>query len=115
MREISYDGRRFRAVTNSSAGEVSSETVFRYHEQDGVVWAEYSGGGIVRGMLLAAKSADGSLDMRYQHVNGRGELMTGVCRSRLEILSDGRYRIHELWKWTCGDGSTGESTVEEIA
>ena len=114
MREISYDGRRFRAVTNSAAGEVSAETIFHYHENDKIVWAEYSGGGIERGMLLATRSDDGSLDMRYQHVNARGELMTGICRSRLEILPDGRYRMHEMWKWTCGDGSAGESVVEEV-
>jgi len=41
--------------------------------------------------------------------------MTGVCRSRLEILADGRYRLHEDWQWTSGDLSSGSSIVEEIA
>jgi hypothetical protein len=41
--------------------------------------------------------------------------MTGVCRSTLEVLPDGRYRLHESWQWTCGDCARGESVVEEIA
>jgi hypothetical protein len=40
--------------------------------------------------------------------------MTGLCRSRLEILPDGRYRLHEEWQWTSGDKSRGTSVVEEV-
>ena len=76
-----------------------------------MVWAEYSGGSILRGMLIARANADGNLDMRYQHINAAGELMTGVCQSALEILPDGRYRLHEKWQWTSGDRSAGEANI----
>lgn len=112
---ISYDNRKFRSVSNSESGEVGSETVFHYHQDGDIVWAEYSGGEIVRGTLMAKVLEDDSLDMRYQHVNRKGELMTGVCKSIPEILSDGRLRLYEKWQWTCGDGSFGESIVEEIS
>ena len=111
---ISYDDRRFRSVANSNTGEVGAETVFNYHQAGDVVWAEYSGGEIVRGMLIAKLLADDSLDMRYQHINRNGDLMTGVCTSTPEILPDGRLRLHETWQWTSGDLSSGESTIEEI-
>jgi hypothetical protein len=111
---IDYDGRNFHSISNSATGEVSAETIFYYHEKDGLVWAEYSGGGILRGMLLATKDQSGSLDVRYQHVNSRGELMTGTCRSQLEIMPDGHYRLHEKWQWTSGDRSSGESVIEEV-
>jgi hypothetical protein len=91
----------------------NSSASFLYHEKDRLVWGEYSGGSIVKGMLLATKAADGSLDMRYQHVNSNGELMTGVCASTVEVLADGRYRLQERWRWTCGDSSTGESVLEQ--
>jgi hypothetical protein len=29
------------------------------------------------------------------------------------MLKDGRYRLDEDWRWTCGDGSRGRSTIEE--
>jgi len=47
-------------------------------------------------------------------VNDKNELMTGVCRSVPEILSNGKIRLHEEWKWTSGDGSQGRSIIEEV-
>jgi hypothetical protein len=114
MDSINYEGRTFRALSNSDSGEVSGETRFYYHQSGNVVWAEYSGGEIVRGSLIAIAEADGALTMRYQHLNSSGELMTGKCRSRPERLSDGRLRLHERWQWTSGDRSSGESILEEI-
>lgn len=112
---ISYDNRKFRSISNSEGGEVSSETVFYYHQDGNVVWAEYSGGEIVRGALIARVLADDTLDMRYQHINRSGELlMTGICKSMPELLPDGRIRLHEKWQWTSGDLSSGESVIEEI-
>ncbi|MFN7927544.1 MAG: n-acetylglutamate synthase, partial [Blastocatellia bacterium] len=43
-----------------------------------------------------------------------GELMTGICISTPEVLTDGRLRLHESWQWTCGERASGESIVEEI-
>ena len=111
---ISYDGRTFRPVSNSGTGEVGGETLFRYHQKGELVWAEYEGGGVRFGTLIAKAAADGSLDMRYQHLNAEGELMTGVCRSVPEMLPDGRLRVRERWRWTSGDLSEGESVIEEI-
>jgi hypothetical protein len=79
-----------------------------------IVWAEYAGGLIVKGSLIATVQADGVLDARYQHVNTSGELMTGQCRSTPEVLPDGRLRLHERWQWTSGDRSEGRSVVEEV-
>jgi len=111
---ISYDNRKFRSISNSDTGEVGSETVFQYHQNGDVVWGEYAGGEILRGSLIALALNDGSLDMRYQHINIRGELMTGRRNSIPEVLPDGRLRLHETWQWTSGDNSTGESVIEEI-
>ena len=51
--------------------------------------------------------------MRYQQVNNKGELMTGVCFSKSEILANGKIRLHETWQWTAGDKSKGTSVLEE--
>jgi hypothetical protein len=112
--KINYDNRAFKSVSNSESGEVSGATTFHYHQKDNLVWAEYAGGEIVFGSLIAKVLADDSLEMRYQHLNRRGELMTGKCFSKPEILDDGRIRLYEKWHWTSGDFSTGESVVEEV-
>lgn len=113
-RRISYDGRRFRPVENSGAGEVGPETVFSYAQDGGVVRAGYEGGGVRHGSLVATVDGEGRLDARYQHVNAAGELMTGECRTTPEVLPDGRLRLNEEWRWTSGDLSSGRSVVEEI-
>lgn len=112
--KINYDKRIFKSVSNSGSGEVSTETRFYYRQENELVWAEYSGGEIVYGSLLAKVATDGSLEMRFQHLNKKGELMTGKCFSTPEILETGKVRLHEKWQWTCGDFSSGESVVEEI-
>ncbi len=110
---INYDGRTFASLRNSGTGEVGAETRFHYHQNEKLVWAEYAGGGITLGHLVAVCADDGSLDMRYHHVNASGELMTGICISTPQILTDGRLRLHEKWQWTSGDQSSGESIIEE--
>jgi hypothetical protein len=111
---INYDNRTFRSVANTPNGEVGGETLFHYRQSGDLVWASYEGGGVTHGHLIATVAADGALDMRYHHRSPTGALMTGLCRSRLEILPDGRYRLHESWQWTSGDKSRGQSMVEEV-
>ncbi len=111
---IDYDGRRFRAVESSATSEVSEATVFEYRQRGEVVWATYSGGDVAFGTLVATIGEAGRLDMRYSHVNDLGVLMTGVCETTPEVLPGGRLRLHEQWRWTSGDGSSGVSVLEEI-
>ena len=111
---ISYDGRRFRSVENSETGEVGPETVFGYRQSGSVVSAAYEGGDVRLGTLVATVDGEGNLDARYGHVNASGRLMTGECRTTPEVLPDGRLRLHEEWRWTSGDRSSGTSVVEEI-
>ena len=109
-----YHNRRFRSVATSGNGEVDAATLFLYQQDGDVIWADYSGGAIVRGHLLGLVRPDGSLDFHYHHLNWEGALMTGICISTPEVLPDGRLRLHERWRWTSGDGSSGESVIEEV-
>jgi hypothetical protein len=109
----SLDGRTFRDVTEHHLGEVGADTVFAYHEDDaGVVWARYAGGAIRLGYLVGTRSGD-RLEFRYAHVTTRGETATGHCTSSVEVLDDGRVRLHESWEWESRTGG-GTSVVEEI-
>lgn len=109
-----YNKKIFKSTSNTSNGEVGSETLFHYHQDGNVVWAEYSGGAILKGFLIAKVLDNDALDMRYEHINQVGDLMTGICFSKPEILSDGRVRLYEKWQWTSGDFSSGESIIEEF-
>ncbi|KOP67205.1 n-acetylglutamate synthase [Bacillus sp. FJAT-18019] len=114
IQTVNYNRKTFVSVENTDNGEITRETVFNYRQQDRMVWADYSGGGILLGHLVGTVDDSGKLDMRYHHLNENGELMTGVCISTPEILDDGRIRIYERWQWTCKDQSIGHSIIEEV-
>lgn len=88
--------------------------IFSYQQAGKIVTCDYSGDNIISGHLIALVLEDGSLDMRYHQVNSNGILMTGLCMSKPEILSDGKIQLHEFWRWTSGDLSSGESILLEI-
>ena len=50
---INYHQKIFKPIANTGKGEVGEQTLFYYQQQKNVVWAEYSGGAIVKGFLLA--------------------------------------------------------------
>jgi hypothetical protein len=109
-----YDGRLFRTISNTEGGETGAETVFHYRQEGDFVWATYRGGEVAFGTLLAKADDEGRLGMRYQQLNRGGEWRAGRCLSVPEVLEDGRYRLRETWQWLTGDGSSGESVVEEF-
>lgn len=80
----SVDGRRFAGVSSSGDGEVGRATVFDYHESDGLVWAEYSGGDVRLGRLAGTREGD-RLSFRYVHVSVDGASSSGRCEARLEV------------------------------
>jgi hypothetical protein len=107
------EGRVFRDVTPEHAGDVGDGTVFEYHEDDdATIWARYSGGSVRLGYLVGTRSAS-TLNFRYVHVTTEGQTASGHCVSRVELLDDGRLRMHEQWSWDSKPGS-GTSVVEEV-
>lgn len=112
--EINYNNRKFKPISNASNGEVTSEMVFHYKQIDDVISCSYSGDNILSGNLLGTVSANGEIKMSYHQINKKGELMTGICHSKPEILESGLIRLHEDWQWTSGDKSKGKSVLQEI-
>ncbi|WP_246903191.1 n-acetylglutamate synthase [Arenibacter sp. F20364] len=111
---MNYNNKKFRTVQNSDNGETSGETIFEYRQKDNILTSDYEGGEIVKGHLIGLVDKEGNINMRYHQINIKGELMTGVCNSRPEILSNGKIRLYETWKWTSGNKSSGKSVIEEI-
>lgn len=111
---MNYNNRIFRVINNSDNGDTSSETTFHYKQEGNILTSIYSGGNIVSGHLMGLVDENGNINMRYHHINNEREIMTGICLSTPEILEDGRIRLHEEWRWTNRDQSSGKSTLEEI-
>jgi hypothetical protein len=111
---MNYNDKVFKPISNTENGETSNETVFHYKQVDNILTSEYSGGKIRYGHLIGLVDKDGNIEMRYHQVNERDELMTGTCKSKPEILENGKIRLHESWEWTSGDKSKGQSIIEEL-
>lgn len=109
----SLDGRRFAALSHTEGGEVGPETVFEYHEEDGEIWASYSGGTVRRGFLVGTRDGD-TIAFRYSQLNLDRETSSGRCVSQIVVTEDGRLRLDETWSWESRPGS-GTSSVEEIS
>ncbi len=113
MKPILLHNKTFRTLANTDNGEVSGETLFHYHQEGELVWAEYQGGQILHGHLVG-KIVDDHLEFVYHHLNRQGELMTGQCKSYPEWTEEGKMRLREYWQWTCRDHSSGESVIVEL-
>lgn len=111
--DYDLEGRVFRSVTNTENGEVGADTVFHYRQSGNIVSAEYRGGAIVVGHLLARVLPGGRLDMRYHHINRDGELMVGQCLSTPELTESGKLLFKEEWQWLTDDRSSGYSEIIE--
>jgi hypothetical protein len=103
--------RQFVAIENSESGEVSAQTTFCYHQKGDIIWAEYSGGSVIRGFLVGTIDNQNHLHFTYQHINTEKVLKSGACDSVPKTVN-GKLRFYEKWKWT--DGEEGESVIEEI-
>ena len=112
--EYDLEGKKFRSISNTDNGEVSDETIFMYHQNGIHVWAEYSGGAIIKGDLIAIKNNDGTLNMYYHHINKKNEIMVGKCISTPSLTNQGKLLFTEKWQWLNGDCSSGESAIVEM-
>lgn len=111
---MNYNNKIFKAVQNSENGETSAKTIFKYRQEGEILTSEYSGGQIKKGNLIGLVDKLGNIEMRYHQINTKGELMTGICFSKPEIMQNGKVRLHETWEWTSGDKSKGNSILEEV-
>lgn len=110
---ICYDGKYFIPRVNTENGEVNGNTLFEYHQKDDIVWADYSGGGIIKGYLVGTVAENGELDFHYQHINEQKQVRIGVCHSVPRILGNGKIELSEKWQWLNEDKSEGTSILVE--
>ena len=60
--KFNFDGKIFVSIANTENGEVGDGTLFHYHQDGNIVTAEYEGGSIVKGHLIAKVLGDGKLE-----------------------------------------------------
>lgn len=111
---MNYNNRKFKPIQNSGNAETSEETIFEYKQDGRILTCSYQGGKIIKGHLIGLVSMEGGINMRYHQINKKGELTTGRCLSKPEIMKNGKILLNETWQWTSGDRSKCSSILEEI-
>ena len=97
----SLEGRRF--------AEADRVLAFR-EDREGTVTATYAGGSVVAG-TLAGRRDGADLEFGFSQIERNGVVTAGSAEARLEVLDDGRLRVHETWRVA---GTTGTSVLEEL-
>jgi hypothetical protein len=110
--KLSLNKKVFKPLSNSSNAEVDSDTLFYYFQDKDTVWADYSGGDILKGHLIGKQLDNGNIEFFYHHLNRDGNIKIGKCTSEIKIENN-KIKLYEKWQWLCDDMSTGFSELIE--
>lgn len=111
-KSISLDGIKMHVVSTAEKGEVNTETLFEFTQEDFVVSARYVGGKVRLGYLVGIIS-ENELQFRYAQVDNSGRLDSGYSICDICQKPDGRIQLTEHFKWNSREGS-GTNIYEEI-
>lgn len=113
MTKYNLHNKKFVLLENSSNGQVDSTTIFEYKQNGDLVTADYYGGTIRYGKIVAHMQGD-KLDMLYQCLTDDNELKAGKAVATISSDSDNRIRLSLNWEWLNKDGSKGQSEYVEV-
>lgn len=112
LNKINFEGKTFSLMSNSIKGKVDFDTTFKFKQEDNLVTADYYGGAIKYGKIIAALEND-KLDMRYQCMTKGGELKAGKAIADIDFDPNGKMRLFLNWEWLDGSGEKGASEYVE--
>ena len=104
----------FMSLLNTANGDVNSATRFYYSQKGQIITARYEGGVVQIGSIIGKMLDQDSFEMCYQHLTVNGELRTGQCQTKIELLENDVIKLVEEWQWLNGDLSTGHSELIEV-
>ena len=109
---VNFDNKKFRLLDNSSEGKVDSETIFYYKQKNELVTADYFGGSIIFGKIIAQHIGD-TLHMLYNCYTTSKELKAGKAQAHISKSKEDKILLTLNWQWL-ENAKTGTSTYIEI-
>ena len=98
MKELNFNNKTFSLIENSENGKVNTETIFEYHQAGDLVTAEYYGGTIRYGKIIARLTGS-QLDMLYQCITTDNELRAGKAIAEVSVNEHGKIELRLNWEW----------------
>lgn len=109
MSEFNFNNKTFSLLDNTDNGKANSETLFKYKQEDNLVTADYYGGNIKYGKIIAHLS-NNTLNMLYQCITTENELKAGKAIAIVSLTENKKIKLQLNWEWL---DDTNESGVSE--
>lgn len=113
MKNINFNNKTFLLIDNSEKGTVNADTVFKYQQKGNLVTADYYGGSILYGKIIA-KLEDSQLHMLYQCMTTADELKAGKAIAQVSINENNKIQLKLNWEWLGSKGDKGISEYLEV-
>jgi len=113
MNKFDFNNKRFALIQNSENGQVNTETVFNYKQDGNLVTADYFGGTIKYGKIIADLKED-KLHMLYQCLTTDNELKAGKALAQITLTKNGKIKLSLDWEWLTNGNDKGKSEYIEI-
>lgn len=113
MAKFNFNNKRFALIQNSDSGQVNSETIFEYKQEGNLVTADYFGGTIRYGKIIA-ELKDDELNMLYQCLTTDNELKAGKAIAKISLTDTGKMTLNLNWEWMTHGNEKGKSEYIEI-
>lgn len=112
MAEFDFNDKTFLLVQNTDNGQVNSETIFKYKQDGNLVTADYFGGSIKYGKIIADLQGD-KLNMLYQCITNEYELKAGKALADITLTDKGKIKLTLNWQWLTNENEKGQSEYIE--
>ncbi|MDN3674352.1 hypothetical protein QWY99_14935 [Flavobacterium branchiarum] len=113
MDKYNFNNKKFALIENSESGQVNSETVFEYNQNGNLVTADYFGGTIKYGKIIA-ELKDDELNMLYQCLTTDNLLKAGKAIAKISLNENGKLKLSLNWEWLTNRNEKGQSEYIEI-
>jgi hypothetical protein len=113
MKTFNFNKKTFALVQNTEGGQVNAETVFRYRQKGNLVTADYAGGTVVYGKIIAHLQGD-TLNILYQCLTIDNELKAGKALAKAVYNEGGKIKLTLNWEWLNSSQIKGQSEYIEL-
>ncbi len=111
---MNFNNKTFSLLENSENGKVNSDTIFAFKQEGDLVTADYYGGSIQYGKIIAKlRAKDQQMDMLYQCLTVDGELKAGKALGHISLNDEGKIQLKLDWEWLGDKKDQGTSEYIE--
>lgn len=111
--QFNFDNKKLRiTLIEGPDTEVNEDTIFHFHQEENIIWAEYSGGKVKLGRLIGVLNGE-NLTHSYIQINMKDEINSGQGNSKISLNEANKLQIIEEWEWKSQEGK-GKSVMTEI-